>query len=379
MKKIRAVFISEAIRRDSHAPLRFFKDVEPVHLYLNAPYGDMSKEDFFGSRQVKINNLLSEIIALKPDVIQGAEPFGSKLSLKLAYISYKAARKTGAKLVVPILENRPIEERFNTFQKIILKFFCKTYFNSASAIVVLNRGAEVNVKRFAPEAKIKRGIVWGVWGVDTRLFKKVCGKKPNTIIYVGRWIEDKGLKYMLEGFKKAQEKIPNLLLRLAGQGDFEGYMRDYCGTNNLEKNVEFIGMVKNTALPKYFSEAELSIYPSITQKRWEEQVGTVNFQSMACETPALTTKSGAIPEYLQDGEGAILVDERDSEAIYGGIISYFASKEKTKLQRRARQFVMRYDIKGEIEKAEKLFIEVCKKNKGVHREQERVASNNINN
>ncbi|MFH1909702.1 MAG: glycosyltransferase family 4 protein [bacterium] len=360
MKKIRAVFISESIRRDSHAPLRFFKDVETIHLYLNAPYGDMGKEDFAGSRQVEISNLLSEIIALKPDIIQGAEPFGSKLSLKLAYISYRAARKTRAKLVVPILENRPIEERFNTIQKIILTFFCRTYFNFASAIVVLNRGAEVNVKRFAPGAKIKRGIVWGVWGVDTRLFKKVCDKKPNTIIYVGRWIEDKGLKYMLEGFKKAQEKMPHLLLRLAGQGDFEEYMRDYCEVNGLEKNVEFIGMVKNTELPKYLSEAELSIYPSITQRRWEEQVGTVNFQSMACETPALTTKSGAIPEYLQDSEGAILVPERDSEAICRGIMGYFSSKEKIKLQKRAREFIMRYDIKGEIEKAENLFKEVLK-------------------
>jgi glycosyltransferase involved in cell wall biosynthesis len=357
MKKIKVIFISESIRRDSHSPLRFFKEIEPLHFYLNAPYGDMTDEDLKGARQVKLEDLEQEIINEKPDFIQGAEPFGSRLSLKLAYICYNASKKSHAKLVVPILENRPLNERFNLLQRLVLKAFCPKYFSHASAVVLLNKGAEVNVKSYSNSAKIIKGIVWGVWGVDTELFKPVKKKTDKQTIYVGRWIEDKGIRYMLEGFKYAQEKIPNLKLKLCGQGAFEGEMRAYVKENDLEESVEFVGQVKNTELPSYFSESELCIYPSITQKRWEEQVGTVNFQAMACETPVLTTKSGAIPEYIKDGEGAILVEERNSDEIGKAIIDYFADeKNKVKMQKKAREFIMRYDVRGEIAKAEKLFI-----------------------
>ena len=83
-------------------------------------------------------------------------------------------------------------------------------------------------------------------------------------------------------------------------------------------------------------------------------------QAMACETPALTTKSGAIPEYIEAGVGAYLVNERDSGAIAQAIISYFSmpESEKLKMQKKAREYVMRYDIKEEIAKAEKLFDEI---------------------
>lgn len=360
-KKPKIIFISESIRRDSHAPMRFFKELEVVHLYLNAPYGDMSQDDLEGARQVKIENLLQELIAEKPDIIQGAEPFGSRLSLKLANICLKACQKTGAKLVVPILENRPLSERFNLVQRAVLRAFCPGYFKFASAVVVLNKGAKVNVKAYAKNAKIIEGIVWGVWGVDTDLFKKIAEKEKNSLIYVGRLVEDKGLKYMLEGFAKSCEKISDLKLRLAGRGDYEEQMRSFIKERNLESNVEFLGLVKNTDLPKYFSKAELCIYPSITMKRWEEQVGTVNFQAMACETPVVTTKSGAIPEYIKDGEGAFLVKEKSAEAISVAVLDYFSDRKRMlEVQKRARNFVMRYDIRSEIAKAEKLLLEIIK-------------------
>lgn len=360
-KKIKIVFVSEAIRRDSEAPLRLFKEVQPIHLYLNAPYSDMTAEDLNKARQVNLDNLFNEIIKAKPDVIQGPEPFGSKLMLKLAYICQKAVKKTGAKLIIPVLENRPIKERFNLTQRLALRVFCPNYFRLADAVVVLNKGAITNVKAYEPKAKIVKGIVWGVWGVDTELFKP-AEKESGLAVYAGRWVEDKGLKYLLEAVKIASKKLKNFKLKLFGQGPYESSMRQFVKENKLEDIVEFIGQVKNTELPKYLAKAELSIYPSITQKRWEEQVGTVNFQAMSAAAVALTTKSGAIPEYLKDGEGAILVEERSSEALADGIIRYFSSKDKAKMQAAAREFIMRYDIKGEIAKAEKLIKKISDEN-----------------
>lgn len=357
--KKRIIFISESIRRDCHFPLRYFNRYEVLHFYLNAPYGDLKENDLVGAQQVTLGNLLGEIIKSKPDIIQGTEPFGSRLSLRLSYICYKAKLKTGAKLVVPILENRPISDRFNLFQRIVLRAFCPKYFRACDVVVALNKGAVANIRYYFNRANIRTGIVWGVWGVDLTMFKPIGTRNPNEIVYIGRIIEDKGLRYLIEGFSKSVKSIPDLKLIIGGSGDLEGELRQYVKANGLAENVEFIGYVKNQDIARVYSRASLCVYPSITMKRWAEQVGTVNFQALACGTPILTTKSGAIPEYIKEGEGAMLVEEKNSDAIAKAINSFFTNSSlRVKLLNGARDAARRYDVRVEIEKAQELFDEL---------------------
>jgi glycosyltransferase involved in cell wall biosynthesis len=352
-KKI--VFISEAIRNDCHAPLRLIKDFEVVHFYLRAPYGDMSAEDLKGAKQVDIDDLTEMIVKEKPAFIQGAEPFGSRLSYRLAKISLAASRKTGAKLIIPVLENRPIDQRFNFPQRVALKLLCPKLFNHAAAIICLNKGARRNVRYYSREARVVTDIAWGVWGVNMNLFEPAGPKQENLILYVGRLIEDKGLRYLIEGFALAKKSLPALKLVFIGNGPLAEELKDWAQSHGICESVEFKGTVKNTDLPQYYSKAQLTVYPSITLKRWEEQIGTVNLQSMACGTPVLTTRSGAIPEYITDGEGAMLIEERSSDAIAKSIEKYFTDDVfREKLQSLARPYVAKYDIKKEIAKAEDL-------------------------
>jgi len=362
--KPKVVFVSEAIRRDSHAPLRFLRDFEVVHFFCEAPYGDMSPEDYKGARQVDLKDMYAAIVKEKPAIIQGAEPFGSRRALRLSWISNRAARATGAKLVVPILENRPISARFNRVQRAVLRLVCPKIFASAAAVVVLNRGAQTNVRSYFRQAKIKRGIIWGVWGVDSDLFRPRGKREQKSMLYVGRLVEDKGLRYLLEGFRKAAQKIPKLRLRLAGSGPLLKELKAFVKKNNLSGQVEFLGVIKNVELPSFFSRADLCVYPSITMPRWEEQVGTVNFQALACGTPVLTTMSGAIPEYIKEGEGALLVKQRSAAALAAAIVKYYSDRKlRERLQSSARQVARKYDIKNEVGKAGKLFWEILDEKK----------------
>jgi len=358
-KKPKIVFISQSIRRDSHAPLKYFTDFEVVHFYLEAPYGDMSSEDLKGAKQVTLKNLTAEIIKEKPDIIQGAEPFGSKLALRLAMKSLKACKQTGAKLVVPIFENRPIVDRFNLVQRAVLKAFCPGYFGACAAIVCLNKGAITNVTHYCPKAKIVTGIIWGVWGVDENIFHPSAAKVKGKIIYVGRLVEEKGLNYLLRGFLGAVKKIKYLSLQVVGGGPLENDLKEFVNQNDLKDKVEFTGIIKNKYLSDRFSSAELCIYPSIAQKRWEEQVGTVNFQAMACGTPVITTISGAIPEYVKEGEGAILVKEKDAKAIENSIVRFFEDVDlKKSLTQTANKSAKQYDVRVQISKAQDLLNKV---------------------
>ncbi len=356
------IFITESIRRDIQAPLQNFKRFEIVHFYLNAPYGDMSESDLRGCRKVEIGSLLSEIVAEQPDIIQGVEPFGSRLGLRLSRISQIAKKRTKAKLVCPVFENRPIKERFSTLQRIVLRLFCPGFFRSCDMIFALNSGAVRNIKYYARSAKIITGLPWGIWGVDTKTFRPMGKKTKNQIVFIGRWVKEKGIMFLLEAFRGAKNKIPSLTLNLIGQGPLEEAMRNYV-KDNIISSVNFIGFAKSDALTRYFARAELSVYPSITTERWEEQVGTVNLQSLSCSTPVLTTKSGAIPEYIKEGEGAILVRERSARELEEAIVHFFQDEVfREKLTKSAREYAMKYDIKKEIKEAEKYLEEILSEN-----------------
>jgi glycosyltransferase involved in cell wall biosynthesis len=41
---------------------------------------------------------------------------------------------------------------------------------------------------------------------------------------------------------------------------------------------------------------------------WEEPFGLVMIESMACGTPVLATRWGAVPEVIEDGRSGIVVD-----------------------------------------------------------------------
>jgi len=81
---------------------------------------------------------------------------------------------------------------------------------------------------------------------------------------------------------------------------------------------------------------------------------------MASGTPVLTTRSGAIGEYLENGKGAILVEEKNSEAIAAEIVKFFSNKSyREKLQQESRSYILRYDVRREIKKAEELLLETA--------------------
>ena len=42
---------------------------------------------------------------------------------------------------------------------------------------------------------------------------------------------------------------------------------------------------------------------------WEEPFGLVMIESMACGTPVIATRRGAVPEVIADGRSGIVVDE----------------------------------------------------------------------
>lgn len=347
--------ITDSIRVDNHLPLKYFTHFEVKHFYHEAPYGDLKKDDYNNAiKWQDFKDLENKLIELKPDIIQGAEPYASKIALRICLLTMKIAKKLKIPYVFPTLENRPVKARFDPITAIVVKNIFKKYVAGAKLIFYLNEGAKRNLEEVGADKKKLHKALYGIWGVDTYLFKPTIQSplvNRKYILFVGRLEEAKGITYLLAAWHSIKAQSPEIDLVLIGSGEL--------GKEISGKQIVKLGQMKNTDLPPYFSNALFTIYPSITMKRWEEQVGTVNLQSLACGTPVITTSSGAIPEYVTEEVG-ILVPEQDAEALAEAMKQMLDNPTlRNGLAKNARPYILEnYDAQKTVGKIEKILLEL---------------------
>lgn len=358
MNKPVLAILTESIRYDNQHPLQFFAKIEPVHFFENAPYGDLTKEELKGAiKYDNLKNLEQKLLELKPDIIQGAEPYGSKKQLGLCYVAWRVSRKLKIPLIFPMLENRPVKERFGAVLAPMLKKVLMAYAKQAKMIFYLNEGAKRNLLEVGTDPSKLKKLLYGIWGIDTSIFqpKKLTPQGcQKMVLFVGRIDEAKGIPYLLGAWEIIRQDYPEARLIVAGKGEMEDRVK-----GKEAEGISYIGMVPTKDLPALFNSALFTVYPSVTLKRWEEQVGTVNLQSLACGTPVITTKSGAIPEYINDKVG-ILVPERDAKALAEAMRKLLSdTKYRERLGATGREYIVEnFDVQKTIQKTEKILLEL---------------------
>ena len=130
------------------------------------------------------------------------------------------------------------------------------------------------------------------------------------ILYVGRLIKRKGVKYLLEAFEDLN--LSNCELIIVGSGSEESNLKRYVCDNNIE-NVFFKGKIDNEELEEYYNESNVVVVPSINEGMGDPWVFVLN-EAMYYYNPIIaTTAVGAAPDMIK-GNGFI-VNEKDSKAL----------------------------------------------------------------
>ena len=104
----------------------------------------------------------------------------------------------------------------------------------------------------------------------------------------------------------SQRPLPLLVADLKPEAA-DALLREH-GIEGIRPALRLPGYIPNTDLPAIYSGAETFLYTSL-----RESFGIPILEAMACGTPVVTSNTSAIPEIA--GEGAILVDPLDEEAI----------------------------------------------------------------
>lgn len=137
---------------------------------------------------------------------------------------------------------------------------------------------------------------------------------PRYMLYVGTLQPRKNLVRLVDAFAVARQQHPDLILVLAGR---RGWLADPIFARvealGLHDAVRFPGYVADADLPALLSGALCFAFPSL-----HEGFGFPVLEAQACGAPVLAANTSSLPEVA--GDGALLVDPLDTDAIAAGLL-----------------------------------------------------------
>jgi glycosyltransferase involved in cell wall biosynthesis len=373
--KPRLAVFTHVVRADFHNELKHFQHFEVWHFYRHrAP--DLPPKDL-GPRAVRFRNLIDLVLKasrLRPTLIQGGEPFDFPTQLPIVLGALIIAWLFRVPYYSPIYENIPVDTKFSAIRRLGIKldgliipmvhWLAQTYGSRAMLFFALNSGARRNLMDAGVPPRRISNLLYATWGVDIDHFSpRRDGKEPdmgpNGLLFVGRLVPDKGIPELMRAFLRVRESLTDVQLYIVGEGPLIAEIRQIINEHQMHTAVHILGTVENHSLPPYFRAARVTVSPSVTTRRWTEQAGMVNIQSMACGTPVVSTLSGSISEFVPDGEAGILVPERDSEALAEAIVSLLTDKRQhQRLSEFARAYVVqRYDAPRNVAAVEDILVD----------------------
>ncbi|TAK66838.1 MAG: glycosyltransferase family 1 protein [Dehalococcoidia bacterium] len=132
----------------------------------------------------------------------------------------------------------------------------------------------------------------------------------TTMLFVGRIVPEKGLAYLLRAMPDMRS--PARLI-VNGDGPDRLPMESLARKLGLGERVEFIGWTGPEGLSASYAAADVVVVPSL----WPEPFGLVGIEAMAYGKPVAAFRSGAIPEWLDDGATGYAVAAGDVAELAG--------------------------------------------------------------
>jgi glycosyltransferase involved in cell wall biosynthesis len=147
-----------------------------------------------------------------------------------------------------------------------------------------------------------------------QLFHSVSAKQDQdkfTVLCVCRFYPRKGLQTLLRAAAQLRTAIPQLAIRVVGNGPQYKTLRRICAELRLDDIVRWLGDVPVIRLAEEYNRAHVFCLPSL-----QEGFGIVFLEAMAAGKPIVAVRAAAVPEVVRNG---ILVEPENPEALADGI------------------------------------------------------------
>ena len=215
-----------------------------------------------------------------------------------------------------------------------------------------------------------------VGGVDPDLFRPDPSRAPEPDRPIlgtsGRLKPIKGFDVALEATARLRAAGLRPRLLVAGSGPDERRLRERASALALRDAVEFLGDQPRQAMPAFYRRLDLYLQPSVevrheaTGVAQEESMGRAILEAQASGVPVVASRTGGIPDVVENGTTGVLVPPKDAARLAEAIAVLVADPERRRqLAATARRVVEeRFSWEAVVEATEAAIASALRRRRG---------------
>jgi len=145
--------------------------------------------------------------------------------------------------------------------------------------------------------------------------------RPFTVLYVGRLVERKGVRYLLDALAMMSPSIGARAV-IIGDGPERRALEALAQQSGVSDRVEFRGWAAPAELHSAYESPSAFALPAVVDRRGDtEGLGMVLLEAMTYEVPVVSTPLGGIPDIVESNRTGLLVPPNDAKALAAALTS----------------------------------------------------------
>ncbi len=247
--------------------------------------------------------------SFKPDLVHAHYASGFGLWAKLCNIKPSIVSVWGADIID--FPSNPAN-----------RFLIKKILNDATYITATSNLLKDHAIKLAKDVKDRLTVI--PFGV------KIPAERTNPptgrikICFIKAHRKKYGPDILLQAISKVKEKIPDIQLTLAGEGDLTSALKLAVLDYDIQDNVQFVGHIENKEIYSLIKQHHFMVMPSVMES---ESFGVAVLEANACGRPVIASRIGGVPEVIRDGETGLLVPPENVGKLAEAIIKLATNRD----------------------------------------------------
>lgn len=155
-----------------------------------------------------------------------------------------------------------------------------------------------------------------------------ASRQTGEMLFVGRLVEKKGLRFLIEALPAIVARMPEAHLYIAGFGPEESSLRGQVDQLALQEHVTFLGGVAHAELPALYRRASICIAPFVEASTGDQEgLPLVVLEAIANGCPIVVGDLAVLDDILTPGEADFRVDPRLPEMLADRVLSVMENGE----------------------------------------------------
>jgi glycosyltransferase involved in cell wall biosynthesis len=155
------------------------------------------------------------------------------------------------------------------------------------------------------------GKVWYIPnGVESHYFiqRDYAQGDALRLLFVGSWLDHKGVFYLRDGFEELGKRIPQVRLTVAGCSASEETVRRFF-PESVRSRLEVLPFVSRKEMPSLYAAHDIFVFPSLF-----EGLPIVLLEAMASGMPVVTTETCGMKDVVEDEYNGLLMKPASTAA-----------------------------------------------------------------